>query len=428
MNRSLTLVDLFAGCGGLSLGLEYAGFKPVFVSELSADALQSYLLNRAQSHPQLQDDAFHCRDIKDLVQSESRLKKLAAALRETHRLDIEDGELDLLVGGPPCQGFSEIGRRRSYSVDRRQLPSNHLYQDMAYVIARMKPRIFLFENVRGLLHAKWAPRGKHGEVWEDVLGTFEQLTDYTVRWAVVRAADYGVPQNRPRVLMVGVRRDISKGLRGEGTVADGYLPTPSGRPPNPVDLLGDLIDEEYPQITSTGRYPDRWRNNTQRWFRTRPDGTVARKGDALFEHEYSNHSPPVHRKFRHMLRFGSIPPSLRTKKFAQRVIPQVWPDEGPLITATSLPDDYVHFAQPRILTVREWARLQGFPDHYMFAGPRTTGGLRRAGNPREGLFGRQLPRYTQIGNAVPVWLAKAVGEHFARILDQAARKPPANPG
>ncbi|QNP47047.1 DNA cytosine methyltransferase [Sphingomonas sediminicola] len=87
------------------------------------------------------------------------------------------------------------------------------------------------------------------------------------------------------------------------------------------------------------------------------------------------------------------------------------------MTATSLPDDYVHYAQPRSLTVREWARLQTFPDWYRFEGKRTTGGLRRAGNPREGNFDREVPKYTQIGNAVPVRLAERVGEHFRRILE-----------
>ena len=116
---------------------------------------------------------------------------------------------------------------------------------------------------------------------------------------------------------------------------------------------------------------------------------------------------------------GKIHESMKTKKFAQRVLPAKWDEKGPSITATSLPDDYVHFSQPRTLTVREWARLQGFPDYYRFAGSRTTGGIRRAGNPREGNFARELPKYTQIGNAVPVFLAKAVGEHFAKIINKA---------
>ena len=99
------------------------------------------------------------------------------------------------------------------------------------------------------------------------------------------------------------------------------------------------------------------------------------------------------------------------------MLPARWKNgSGPWMTATSLPDDYVHYSQPRILTVREWARIQTFPDWYQFDGSRTTGGLRRAGNPKEGIFDRELPKYTQIGNAVPVFLSEKVGLHFQKVL------------
>jgi DNA (cytosine-5)-methyltransferase 1 len=114
---------------------------------------------------------------------------------------------------------------------------------------------------------------------------------------------------------------------------------------------------------------------------------------------------------------GKIPESMKTKKFSQKLLPSIWTSKGPTVTATSMPDDYVHFTQPRTLTVREWARLQTFPDWYQFAGKRTTGGIRRAGNPREGIFEREVPKYTQIGNAVPVKLAEALGFHFKKILE-----------
>ena len=114
---------------------------------------------------------------------------------------------------------------------------------------------------------------------------------------------------------------------------------------------------------------------------------------------------------------GEIPPEykvLKTNKFAQRLLFPEWLDKknGPNITVTSLPDDFVHYEQPRILTVREWARLQTFPDWYVFRGPRTTGGRRRAGTPSKDNWDREVPRYTQIGNAVPVRLAFALGNHF----------------
>jgi DNA (cytosine-5)-methyltransferase 1 len=133
--------------------------------------------------------------------------------------------------------------------------------------------------------------------------------------------------------------------------------------------------------------------------------------------EYSSHSDAVTRKFEYMLRNqGKIPDEMRTKKFAQRLLPKRWGDDGPSITATSLADDYVHFSQPRVLTVREWARLQTFPDWYGFAGKRTTGGRRRAGDPAKGDWTRDVPKYTQIGNAVPVALAACVGAHLKDLI------------
>jgi DNA (cytosine-5)-methyltransferase 1 len=422
---TFTVVDLFAGCGGLSLGLELAGFHPVFVNELNEHALESYLMNRVDLEPRLRDRSFHCHDVKTLVNEPGRIEKLIRDLRSSFGLSIASGDLDLLVGGPPCQGFSGIGHRRSYAVDKSQLPSNHLYQDMAWLVSKLRPKAFLFENVRGLLNAKWTPDGVNGEIWEDVQHAFRSIPGYRINAELVFAKNYGVVQNRPRVLLVGVRDDISLQAWDEiaSPVANGFLPHSKGGAPDLIDVLGDLVDPDFlPGQLVTERYPSAARLSVQRTYRTRRDGSVAKKGDAVSEHEYSKHSERVFAKFKHMLlNDGEIPAKFQTKKFAQRLLPARWGKVGPTITATSLPDDYVHFAQPRILTVREWARLQGFPDWYSFAGKRTTGGLRRAGNPREGIFDRELPKYTQIGNAVPVLLAKAVGEHFAKILGATKR-------
>jgi DNA (cytosine-5)-methyltransferase 1 len=414
----LTFVDLFAGCGGLSLGLEMEGFTPVFVSELNKDAMASYLMNRREIAPHLSSENFHCHDIKNLVLKSGVMHGLRRSLREHFSLSVDNGDLDLLVGGPPCQGYSGIGHRRSYSVEKKQQPSNVLYQDMAWAISRLYPKIFLFENVKGLLSARWTASGRKGEIFEDVLSTFSGLKDYKVQHALVYARDYGTPQNRPRVLVVGVRRDVDDSAWSvDPSVASGFLPAPFGSAPDLVDLLDDLIDPDYEVIGKSDRYVNLPRTRIQRSLRTRPDGKLMRKGSLLTEQVYSRHSDKVVAKFRHMLaNNGEIPPGLKTKKFSQRLLPKTWGDSGPSITATSLPDDYVHFAQPRILTVREWARLQGFPDWYQFSGSRTTGGLRRAGNPRMGMFDRELPRYTQIGNAVPVFLARALGAHFRKVL------------
>lgn len=420
MARELTMIDLFAGCGGLSLGLEQAGFKPLLVNELNPDAMRTYLLNRLDEHPLL--EKYNVSDVKKLVLDDVFREDLFAGMKRDYKLKPDKAGglgVDLLVGGPPCQGYSGIGHRRSYSVDRKQLPSNYLYEDMAFLISRVRPKIFLFENVKGLLSARWTRGGEKGEIWEDVKEKFASIPGYHIYPQLVYAKDYGVPQNRPRVLIVGVREDVDVSTCMDvNKPAHGLLPEPTKDYPSPFELLGDIVDPHYVNGGKTERYPVAAFSEVQRLLRTSKDGKrVARKGEKLTEHEYSKHNERIVKKFKYMLaNNGEIPEGMRTKKFAQRMLGKEWPPSGPNITATSLPDDYVHFSQPRSLTVREWARLQMFPDWYQFAGKRTTGGVRRAGNPLAGIHDREVPKYTQIGNAVPVKLAKEIGLHFSRML------------
>lgn len=406
-------VDLFAGCGGLSLGLELAGFETLLVSELNKDAMDTFITNKRNKRHVMA--SFY--DVYSITG-----EVLENLRRGWAKLGIE--EIDLIAGGPPCQGYSGIGHRRSYQVEKSEIPSNYLFKEMTRIISLLRPKMFLFENVKGLLSARWTADGTKGEIWEAVQAEFKAINkssnypdgEYFVDFKLVQAKDYDVPQNRPRVLMVGIRRDLGwKPVAGQP--ASGLLPVPTGNPPNVEDVLSDLVDPDYLEKRVTANYLCPPRTKIQRWLRTRPDGRVAGKGERLTDQEYSNHAPAIREKFQHMLdNDGEIPESMRTKKFAQRVLPGVWDARGPTITVTSLPEDYVHYCQPRSLTVREWARLQMFPDWYEFRGPRTTGGIRRAGNPHKGIWDREVPKYTQIGNAVPVGLAHRVGEHLANIL------------
>lgn len=446
-SRFYGMVDLFAGCGGLSLGFENAGFTPVFVNELNSDAIQSYLANRHHSLGGLKfadNPDLRLNDAQEL--QGKRLEQLHSDLAAIPELDLHfdaatslraggGSNLDIVTGGPPCQGFSGIGHRRSYGVDKKNLPSNHLYGRMAEIIRSLRPRTFLFENVRGLLNSKWEKEG-NDLIWPDVLAEFRNIDGYDVRWKLVHSRDYGVPQNRPRVLLIGIRKDISAGnslldLKAdpEDAVQCGFLPAPAPHEyPHLIDLLSDLVDPNVsvalrqqkfmPGTFETKKYPRLPQSPIQGRLRTPPPHWKAGKVIGLTEQEYSKHKPLVVDKFDAMhASGGTIPEEFRTKKFAQRLLPERWTRLGPTITATSLPDDYVHFSQPRILTVREWARLQLFPDWYEFKGKRTTGGIRRAGNPLLGIFDREVPKYTQIGNAVPVELAERVAKHLREVID-----------
>ena len=408
-----TFIDLFAGCGGLSLGMEQAGFFPLYVNELNVDALETYIINREDKHPHLRDSKFHSQDIKDCI-NENFFKSLKRNLRN----EFGSSKVDLICGGPPCQGFSGIGIRRSHSVDRKQLPSNHLYQDMAYFIHMMKPKIFLFENVEGLLSAKWTINGKKGEIFADVLRTFKAIKGYQIKWKLLHAKDYGVPQSRPRVILVGIKNSTYKSLSvSEDAIKCGFLPQIQGGYPHLHEIFSDIIDKDFKYGGTTTVYPSNPKNVWQKELRTLPNGKILIKGDTLTDHQYSNHSERIQNKFQAMIdNNGEIPDEYKTKKFAQRLLPRKWGNKGPSITATSLPDDFVHYAQARAPTVREWARMQTFPDWYQYSGKRTTGGIRRAGNPRKKIFEREVPKYTQIGNAVPVKLAKEIGKHFLYLL------------
>ena len=406
MTLQKPIVDLFAGSGGLSTGLERLGFAPIFVSELHSDALSTYLRNRPAEL--LFDEKNVAQDILQLDQN-SGVEDLGRRLNSDH------GAVDLVVGGPPCQGYSGIGHRRSFEVDKVEIPSNHLYRNMANFVREIGPKAFIFENVRGLLNSRWTPSGRSGEIWEDVLNNFSSIQtrfgqrSYNLGWQLVHAKDFGVPQNRPRVILVGVRSDVNS---FDSDLFGNALEKEKMEPPNLEDVFEDLVDVDWTPGGTTEFYPGDATSEFQQDMRSNRSGdSISKKGDPLREQTYSKHKPSVIKKFQSMIENeGAIPEEFRTKKFAQRLLRRRWDDSGPNITATSLADDYVHYSQPRTPTVREWARLQTFPDWYEFSGPRTTGGRRRAGDPSIGAWERDLPKYTQIGNAVPVRLAEAIGK------------------
>jgi len=415
-----TLVDLFAGCGGLSLGLEIAGFQPVFVSEINEHARETYIINR--KHLNLVNGRDVVGDITELTRSSKALRQLATRLRR------EFGDIDLVAGGPPCQGYSTRGIRSTFShVTRDQTPANHLYRDMAKFVSAVGPKMFLFENVRGLLTARWNSKGDRGEIWRDVQYSFSRIQTkrhgkvlrYRIATAVFKASDFGVPQNRPRLFLFGVRENVTD-RSGNIVDAETLLPTPDRNSVIDLkDLLSDLIDEKGEHLGHSSTYPKPPLTAIQRSLRTTRSGRVLRKGDSLTDHVYCRHSERVVHRFQHMITSDKpIPKNLSIKKFAQRALPARWSSRGPSITATSAPDDYVHFCRPRILTVREWARLQMFPDWYVFSGPRTTGGRRRAGDLSVGDWSRELPRYTQIGNAVAIPVAVAIGKSLLEAVSK----------
>lgn len=443
MDQEYFFFDLFAGCGGLSLGLENSGFKPILVNEISDEALSTYLVNRKglkYSHFENcgvnnYDEPWVWKDVYSLRKYiEDNYEKFANITLQKHGINIKNNELDLVVGGPPCQGYSGIGHRRSYSVDRKMIPSNHLYREMIAIINILMPKMFLFENVKGILTAKWHqddPDSTKGDIWKCVRTDFKNKlgSNYQIGWHVVYSYEYGIPQNRPRVLLVGIRKDLNWTLlaetidneklliKSEKYRAGGLIPEPTWKAPTLEEALDDLLDDNYVNGGETYSYTRSAKSDFSKRLRISNEQEIIEVGEPVTEQKYSRHSGKIIQKFQHMLTTGGkIREEDRTRKFSQRLLPRVWTNGHPSITITSMPDDYIHYAQPRTLTVREWARLQTFPDWYIFEGKRTTGGIRRAGNPRADVFEREVPKYTQIGNAVPVFLAEALGHHFIELF------------
>ncbi len=476
----LKLIDLFAGCGGMSLGLQWAGFMPLVAIEHSEMAAETYFHNFHRSGDPDKAWADHLGFVqnKDYL-NQAKRGVVAAGVEEVLKDDatmqwLKAQQVDVLVGGPPCQGFSMAGRRNS-DDHRNQLPEHFLEY-----IEELRPRAVVVENVLGInrLFAASARREapaagevktltdfeelckRIGEIKVEVSGVGEE--GYVVQRLELDAAHYGVPQHRTRMFIVALRtdgppleelwrsrdvweakdgppnqpeipllaprpglsedkyhhelvpaRDALCDLSGDGTYKD-----PGERPPKP----------DYEEKAS--RYAWAMRNNQNRWPQE-PDS-----------HEYRKHNAKTKARFRlyrELDKLG-IPrtvfartdrPSeqarieaaknflgaysldddelaekiahLPTRKHSQQVLD---PDQ-PSPTVLTIPDDLVHPAEDRVMTVRELARLQSFPDWFQFRGKMTTGGRRRK---------TEVPRYTQVGNAVPPLLAKAIGERLRQLL------------
>ena len=421
--RRLTSIDLFAGCGGLTRGLEWSGFECLAFNELNKDAADSFAANFPNA---LRLDG----DIRTAISEE--------VVNETLLPIIKKAGLDLICGGPPCQGFSGIGHRRTHKLDKKDIPTNHHFMEMVRVIELLKPKAFLFENVKGILSGKWTKDGENGEIFKDVWNAFSTIQGYVVQATLLHAYGFGVPQNRPRVMIMGIRTEIASSanidpspfnpndknrsyasqLRNNG----GFFPSwddEEKTAPDLIDVLSDLDFEGWSQTNPFYAKPAQ--SNFQKLMREKvPRDSEGRQ--LLSEHQFSKHRQQVVERFQYMLdnkvrKKEDLPERMRTRKFSQKPLPQKWKSK-PTMTVTSLPDDYVHYSSPRTFSVREWARLQTFPDHHVFCGKRTTGGDRRAGNPSKGNWDREVPKYTQIGNAVPPLMAQEIGDQIVRIFLQ----------
>lgn len=354
------VLDLFSGVGGLSYGFAHdENFEIVAANEILSDMALGYTLN----HPSVK--MYNC-DIKDFG-----LKNLE------QDLNIKRGDIDIIVGGPPCQAFSTVGKRL---IDD---PRGRLFQDYYRVLKEVEPNLFLFENVKGLLSIQ------NGELLKTILSLFKSL-GYRVQYRVLNSADYGVPQIRERVIIIGTKLK-----------ADFVYPKKTHYNPDEENLfdkdlkpyltLSEAISD-LPFIKSSEEsfeYSSEAKNEFQKLMRQN-----APKG--LMDHNAPKNSEALVKLMESLPDGGTpkdIPEKLRPKSgFANTYCRLWWERPSTTITrnlSTPSSSRCIHPKAPRPLTTREGARIQCFPDDYIFYGSRSSKNL-------------------QIGNAVPTFLSIAL--------------------
>ncbi len=413
----MRFIDLFAGCGGLSLGLCQAGMKGVFAVERDEMAFRTFNANFLSQESRVQ---FHW---------PSWLQKKAWAIDEllsTHKADLLAlrGHVQVIAGGPPCQGFSTAGRRNEAD------PRNQLFRKYAHMVDAVRPLGLILENVPGMKVPHLGSLGDLGlappKSYYDKAKAVLESIGYEVLGQVVQADRFGVPQRRPRLIMLGIRRDLASflptgvarafeileqqreehlsilGLEAPVTVGQAISDLETGG-----KSLQPCFDPDSPRGFSEASY-----QGPQTSYQVMMNrGHEGRPMDSM---RLARHRPDVRDRFEKILR--EVPRGVRMNEehrdrfglLKHRIFPMAEGDPAP--TMTTLPDDVLHYRDARILTVRETARIQSFPDWFSFKGKYTTGGDRRT---------KECPRYTQVGNAVPPLLAFAIGRALAATLAEA---------
>ncbi|GAB3041660.1 DNA cytosine methyltransferase [Natronobiforma cellulositropha] len=370
MGDEFRCVDLFCGAGGFSLGFQSAGFDVVASVDRNEAALETY------SH-----------NFDNVATFETDIRNFTLNMFEEHS-GYDARDIDVVIGGPPCKGFSTAGR-----MDPND-PRNELVVEYAKTVAELDPEVVVLENVTGFLNMHG------GQYHEELRETLSEI-GYTVQQPeVLTAADYGVPQLRERVIIVATRGGRVEVASPTHRPREGQEPLRGGEDLDPYvtveDAVGDLSFLRYGQEAT--QYKLRPLTDYQREMR---DGA-----DELYNHKAPNHGKTVRERydqFDYGQEMSELDEQYQTKKHSMKR----WHPEEPAPTVTTLPEDFVHYDRLRIPTVREVARIQSFPDWFEFKGPRTTGGQRRRNS---------VPQYTQVGNAVPPKFAEAIADRVADHL------------
>ena len=398
--KPLTFIDAFAGCGGLSLGLMQAGLTGRFAIERDKFAfatLKANLLTKDSQHRYVWPRWLPKEPIG------------IVDLLSTYRSQLEEiaGTVDVLVGGPPCQGFSAAGRRQ---LDD---PRNQLFASYLNLVDIIKPKAVLIENVRGFTQN--FSNGDEVKNFSQALK--ERLSDeYTVHEQLLNLSIFGVPQARTRYFVLAFRSELN--------VPDPFAHLQSRLPAFlrslrltvPVSSGAAISDLE---VSRNGTQPSTESKGFQETCYVGPLTHYQKLMNAGCEVptdlRLARHAEAIAGRFKEIIELShaegrlntSIGAEMRARFGLRKMALRVLDPDRPSPTITSMPDDLLHYSEPRTLTVRENARLQTFPDWYSFQGKYTTGGHRRK---------QEVPRFTQVANAVPPLVARAIGETLGELL------------
>ena len=398
-----TVIDLFAGCGGLSLGLYQAGWEGLFAIEKNAFAFETLKYN-------LIDNKKHFNWPDWLPQTEHDINEVLK--KYPKQLKSLRGKVDLVAGGPPCQGFSMAGKRVEEDV-RNQLVFSYIK-----FIELVQPKMILFENVKGFTYAFDKNKKECAEPYSlKVIRGLKEL-GYNVKDQVIDFSQFGVPQRRKRFILVGVRKDVGSPENFENLLMenrDNFLSQKGLKPTVTLkEAISDLLrsNGEVPSSDRKGFNSGKYGKKKLTAYQKLMRGDYPETHEIVDSHSFARQTPDKINCYKRLLaeypqRGKRIDGEAREQwGIKQRGITILDPNVvSPTITGS--PDDYLHYSEPRIMTVRECARIQSFPDWYEIKKKYTTGGKMRK---------LEVPRYTQVGNAIPPLFAELAGKVAKQIL------------
>ena len=356
--KTYNFIDLFCGCGGFTKGFQQAGFNPVLGVDMWADATTTYKYNFPTSNI-----------INDDVTNISTAELLKAANQDAENVDI-------IIGGPPCQGFSISGKRM---IDD---PRNILYKSFVEFVGDIQPKVFVMENVPGLVSMA------KGAVKDAVIEDFSSR-GYNVAWKILAADDYGVPQHRRRVFFVGLNRKYF----GEDAffifpdVLEGSCKVTCKDAISDLDFISDevaLPDQSFYTLSPQSKYQELMRENSE----------------VLWNHVATIHNEKT-KEIIAMVPDGKNYTCLPEELWSTRKVHIAWTrmdSSKPCFTIDTGHNHHFHYRANRVPTARESARIQSFPDNFRFLGIKTS-------------------QLKQVGNAVPPLLAKAIAEKIKTYLE-----------